>query len=37
MIVNGIRIQSIEHLEEVIVNMPDNLKEFFRSLYKPTN
>lgn len=37
MTVNGEPIESAEHLEQVIANMPDNVKEFFRLLYKPNN
>lgn len=37
MTVNGEPIQSVEHLEQVIANMPDAVKDFFRLLYKPNN
>jgi hypothetical protein len=37
MILNGVKIESIEQLEEVIADMSDEIKVFLRSLYKPTN
>lgn len=33
MIVNGIKIESSEHLEQVIADMSDEIKEFLREMY----
>lgn len=34
MIVNGVKIESAEHLEEVIADMSDEIKEFLREMYQ---
>lgn len=33
MIVNGIQVQNRQHLDELIVNMPENVKEFLINLF----
>lgn len=34
MTVNGVKVESEQHLEELIANMNDNIKSFLRMVYQ---